>query len=187
MCSGRYDPYRIPDEREDNTKVLTKTGKDHKKIEDYISPTAAARQAGMTKQAMSHLIHRGYFSTREVAGRLLIPRSEVEALAPRPQGRPRKEETATRPAARTHEEDSGEYLSQAEAARLRGVMPQTIADLIERGRLTAVKVAGRTLVLRAEVAAFVARPSGRPPRKAAAKKTPAKKKVAKKTANKTAK
>jgi len=59
-----------------------------------------------------------------------------------------------------------DYISQAEAARIRGVSSQAIADLIKRGRLTTVKVAGRTLVLRSEVEAFVAQPKlGRPPKK----------------------
>jgi excisionase family DNA binding protein len=63
------------------------------------------------------------------------------------------------------------YISQAEAARIRGVSKQAIADLIRRGRLTKVSVAGRALVLRSEVEAFVAQPKlGRPPRKAAAGK-----------------
>lgn len=64
------------------------------------------------------------------------------------------------------------YISQAEAARIRGVSKQSIADLIKRGRLSKVSVAGRTLVLRAEVEAFVAKPKlGRPPKKIAGKKT----------------
>jgi Helix-turn-helix domain len=58
------------------------------------------------------------------------------------------------------------YISQAEAARFRGVSKQAIADLIRRRRLTTVKVAGRTLVLRSEIEAFVAEPKrGRPPKK----------------------
>jgi excisionase family DNA binding protein len=57
------------------------------------------------------------------------------------------------------------YISQVEAAKIRGVSKQAIADLIKRQRLTAIKVAGRTLVLRTEVEAFVAKPNkGRPPK-----------------------
>jgi excisionase family DNA binding protein len=60
-----------------------------------------------------------------------------------------------------------DFISQSEAARIRRVARQTIADLIERGRLTSVTVAGRTLVLRSEVEKFVAQPKlGRPPKKA---------------------
>jgi predicted DNA-binding protein YlxM (UPF0122 family) len=57
------------------------------------------------------------------------------------------------------------YISQVEAARMRGVSKQAIADLIRRGRLTTVKVADRNLVLRSEVEGFVAQPNGRPPKK----------------------
>jgi hypothetical protein len=63
------------------------------------------------------------------------------------------------------------YISQAEAARIRDVSKQAIADLIKRGRLSKITVAGRTLVLRAEVEAFVAKPKlGRPRKKTAGKK-----------------
>jgi excisionase family DNA binding protein len=69
------------------------------------------------------------------------------------------------------EENLEKYISQAEAARIRGVSKQAIADLIKRGRLTAVSVAGRTLVLCSEVEAFVARPKlGRPPKNTGKKK-----------------
>jgi excisionase family DNA binding protein len=68
------------------------------------------------------------------------------------------------------------YISQAEAARIRGVSKQAIADLIKRGRLSKAKVAGRTLVLRAEVEAFVAQPKlGRPRKKKLAKSSKSKK------------
>ena len=67
------------------------------------------------------------------------------------------------------------YISQAEAARIRGVSKQAIADLIKRGRLSKVTVAGRSLVLLSEVMAFIPKPKlGRPPKKAA-KRSKAKK------------
>jgi hypothetical protein len=63
-----------------------------------------------------------------------------------------------------------ELISQAEAARIRGVSQQAIANLIRRGRLNTASVAGRTLVLRSEVESFVAKPKvGRPPKKATEK------------------
>jgi hypothetical protein len=66
-----------------------------------------------------------------------------------------------------------DWISQAEAARLRGVSQQAIANLISRGRLKSVSVAGRTFVYRSEVEAFEAKPkTGRPP------KNPAKKALA---------
>ena len=62
--------------------------------------------------------------------------------------------------------DIAEYISQAEAARIRGVSNQALSDLIRRGKLSVVVVAGRKLLLRSEVEAFVAQPrTGRPPRK----------------------
>lgn len=64
-----------------------------------------------------------------------------------------------------------ELISQAEAARIRGVSQQAISNLIRRGRLTSTLVAGRTLVLRTEVEAFVPKPKlGRPPKKSASTK-----------------
>jgi hypothetical protein len=63
------------------------------------------------------------------------------------------------------------YISQAEAARFRGVSKQAIADLIRRRRLTTVKIAGRTLVLRSEIETFVPEPKrGRPPKRSVSKK-----------------
>ncbi|WP_263349695.1 helix-turn-helix domain-containing protein [Acidicapsa acidisoli] len=72
----------------------------------------------------------------------------------------------------TNEHSLEDYISQAEAARIRGVSKQAIGDLIRRGRLTAVSVGGRKLVLRSEVEAFVSMPKlGRPPKRKSAKKT----------------
>jgi excisionase family DNA binding protein len=65
-----------------------------------------------------------------------------------------------------------EYISQAEAARIRGVSSQAIADLIDRGRLPVIRVAGRKLLLRKDVESFAALPrTGRPPKKAAKKQS----------------
>ena len=72
----------------------------------------------------------------------------------------------------TYYGDLENCISQAEAARIRGVSNQAIADLIARGRLTTVHVAGKTLVLRSEVESFVPQPKlGRPPKKTAVKKS----------------
>jgi excisionase family DNA binding protein len=69
--------------------------------------------------------------------------------------------------AELNDRNLADFISQSEAARIRRVARQTIADLIERGRLTSVTVADRTLVLRSEVEKFVAQPKlGRPPKKA---------------------
>jgi hypothetical protein len=80
----------------------------------------------------------------------------------------------------TNDEKLENYISQAEAARIRGVSKQAIADLIKRGRLSKVTLAGRSLVLLSEVKAFIPKPKlGRPPKKGsrrkAAKRSQAKK------------
>lgn len=71
----------------------------------------------------------------------------------------------------TNQKHSDAYISQAEAARIRGVSRQAIADLVRRGRLARVNVAGRILVLLSEIESFVDQPrSGRPPGKKSVKK-----------------
>jgi excisionase family DNA binding protein len=58
--------------------------------------------------------------------------------------------------------EPGEWISQAEAARLRSVSRQAIAKLVGNGRLRTLEVGGRSLVSRAEVLAFEPNPPGRP-------------------------
>ena len=55
-----------------------------------------------------------------------------------------------------------EWISQAEASRLRGVSRQAIAKLVANGRLRTLEVGGRDLVSRADVLAFEPNPAGRP-------------------------
>lgn len=65
-----------------------------------------------------------------------------------------------------------DLISQSEAARLRGVTKQAIANLVKRGRLRVVEIAGRALVYRSEVESFIAQPkTGRPPKTATKKKS----------------
>lgn len=63
-----------------------------------------------------------------------------------------------------HLRDPNEWISQAEAARLRGVSRQAIALLVKKGRLPILKIGGRLLVRRKEVEDFVPEPAGRPPK-----------------------
>jgi hypothetical protein len=145
------------------------------KFEDYISVAKAARIVGTTTQAMSNLVRKGSFTRKIVAGRTLVLRSEVESYVPRLKGRPTKEmQTGTKPLKKPLEtidrRNSGKYISQAEAARIRGVSKQAIANLINRGRLGSVSIAGRILVIRYEVEAFLPQSVGRPPKKSASKK-----------------
>src|SRR5580698_8900745 len=141
-------------------------------LENYISKAEAACIIGTTRQTVSNLVRQGRFTTRVVAGHVLVLRSEVEKYVSRSKGRPPKREVAQRePSKKIQKEDSKKYLSQAEAARRRGVSKQAIAALIQRGRLTPVEVAGRIVVLRSEIEGFVARPKfGNPPKKVISKK-----------------
>ncbi len=54
-----------------------------------------------------------------------------------------------------------DWISQAEAAQLRGVSRQAISKLVRQGRLSSIVVGGHTLVSRAEVLAFQRRAAGR--------------------------
>jgi excisionase family DNA binding protein len=54
------------------------------------------------------------------------------------------------------------WISQAAAARLRGVSRQAINRLIQRGRLSTIEIGGHVLVNRKEVEAFQPLESGRP-------------------------
>jgi len=64
----------------------------------------------------------------------------------------------------SHLRDPEEWISQAEAARLRGVSRQAIALLVKKGRLPILKIGGRLLVRRKEVEEFTPEPAGRPPK-----------------------
>ena len=159
-----------------SNKYLQTSIMNSKSLENFISKAEAACVIGTTRQTVSNLVRRGHFTTKVVAGQALVLRSEVEKYVPRPKGRPPKGEvTQKEPSKTIHKEDSKKYLSQAEAARHRGVSKQAVAALIQRGRLTPVEVAGRIVVLRSEIEGFVARPKfGNPPKNATSKKAPQK-------------
>jgi predicted DNA-binding protein (UPF0251 family) len=160
----------------------------------WISQARAARLRGVTRAAIASLVKRNRFKTLKIGDKTLLNRADIENFHPQPRGPKPKEgrneaestlSQGERPSSaqqnrgrtpppgqrnkylRYAESNDGvleDYISQSEAARIRGVARQSIADLIERGRLTSVTVAGRTLVLRSEVENFVAQPKlGRPP------------------------
>lgn len=58
--------------------------------------------------------------------------------------------------------DPTEWISQADAARLRNVSRQAIAKLVANGRLGTLVIGGRTFVRRADVLTFEPNPPGRP-------------------------
>lgn len=57
-----------------------------------------------------------------------------------------------------------DWITQSEAARVRGVTPAAINALIARGRLTTMEVAGITLVSRTEILNFQKDKPGPKPR-----------------------
>jgi excisionase family DNA binding protein len=59
-------------------------------------------------------------------------------------------------------DEMSDLISQAEAARLRGVSRAAIADLIKRGKLRSVSVAGRALVYRSDIINYEQGEPGRP-------------------------
>lgn len=60
------------------------------------------------------------------------------------------------------ENSLNDLISQAEAARLRGVTRAAISDLIKRDRIRAVEVGGRQLVYRSEIVNYKHGVAGRP-------------------------
>lgn len=74
-----------------------------------------------------------------------------------------------------------DLITQAEAARIRGVSPEAIASLVRRGRLASYNIAGRVHVRKSEVEGFEKKSPGRPSKAKATKKTASKPKSTKKS------
>lgn len=58
--------------------------------------------------------------------------------------------------------DTNDWVSQAEAARMRGVSRQAIARLIRKGRFRVLKIGGKVLLRRLDVKAYESKGAGRP-------------------------
>ncbi|MEL6445875.1 MAG: helix-turn-helix domain-containing protein [Bacteroidota bacterium] len=63
--------------------------------------------------------------------------------------------------------DPEDWISQAEAADLRGVSRQAISQLVQKGRFRTLDIGGRTLLLREDVQGYEPDKGGRPPLDAA--------------------
>ena len=61
--------------------------------------------------------------------------------------------------------DASQWISQAEAAKLRGVSRQAIARLIQKGRFKTLSIGGKTLLRRSEVEQFRAKAPGPAPKR----------------------
>jgi excisionase family DNA binding protein len=57
---------------------------------------------------------------------------------------------------------AGKWISQSEAARIRGVSQEAIAHLIKKGRFRVLRIAGKVLLNRHEVETYKNKPTGRP-------------------------
>jgi hypothetical protein len=57
-----------------------------------------------------------------------------------------------------------EWISQADAAGMRGVTRQAIAGLVRKGRFTTLSIGGKTLLKRSEVEGFKPKPPGPSPK-----------------------
>jgi len=62
----------------------------------------------------------------------------------------------------TQFQNGHEWVSQAEAARIRGVSRQAISRLIKKGRLKVLRIGGKILLNRSDIEAFVPEQPGRP-------------------------
>ena len=60
--------------------------------------------------------------------------------------------------------NAAEWITKAEAARVRGVTRQAMAKLVKKGRLSTLEIAGHTLVKRADVESYKPEIGGRPAR-----------------------
>ena len=60
--------------------------------------------------------------------------------------------------------DPAEWITKAEAARIRGVTRQAIAKLVNKGKFSTLEIAGGSLVKRSEVEAYKPEAGGRPAR-----------------------
>lgn len=56
-----------------------------------------------------------------------------------------------------------EWVSQAEAARMRGVSRQAIARLIKKGRFRVLRIGGKVLLRREDIKSYRSAAPGRPP------------------------
>jgi excisionase family DNA binding protein len=61
--------------------------------------------------------------------------------------------------------DPAQWVSQAEAAGIRGVSRQAIAGLLKKGRFTTLSIGGKILLKRSEVEEFKPKPPGPSPKK----------------------
>jgi excisionase family DNA binding protein len=148
---------------------LTKTSKNEENLGGYISQIEAARICGVSKQAIAYQINKGRISGIRVAGRIVVLRSEVEEFAAQAKGGKPVVDSMTMSGdlSRNTENvlDPSAWISQTEAARLRGVSRQSIAELVKKNRFKILKIGGKTLLNRSDVEAFQPHSPGPAPKR----------------------
>ena len=105
---------------------------------------------------------RGVLSSRFSMSQSARVRSSIKGDPAKKAGKPGK--TGQKGSQRQPIFNAGEWITKAEAARVRGVTRQAIAKLVAKGKLDTLKIAGHTLVKRADVEAYKPQPGGRPSR-----------------------
>lgn len=64
----------------------------------------------------------------------------------------------------TKKVDPDQWISQAQAAKLRGVSRQAIERLVRKGRFETLSIGGKTLLKRSEIEEFQPKPPGPSPK-----------------------
>jgi hypothetical protein len=128
--------------------------------DEWISKGDASRLRGVSRQAMWDLVRRGRLTTRIIAGRICVSRSEVMNFKRIPRGpaanypRVKYKPKAGKRKKKKPTYDPSKWISKIEAGRVMGVTYLVIADLIRRRRFRTLQVEGKTLVLRSAVENF---------------------------------
>jgi predicted DNA-binding protein (UPF0251 family) len=88
-------PKGRPPKKETAHKEPSKTIQKEDSKTEYFSQAEAARHRGVSNQAIAALIRRGRLTPVEVAGRIVVLRSEIEGFVARPKfGNPPKKATS---------------------------------------------------------------------------------------------
>ena len=127
---------------------------------EWISRSEAARLRKVSRQAIWELVRRKRLATTVFAGRIYLDRSEVMNFKRRARGPAsmylNRESFPEKKGKQNKKKgpDPAIWISQMEAADIRGITRQAIADLVRRGYFRTREYAGKTLVLRSQVKSF---------------------------------
>jgi hypothetical protein len=149
--------------------------------DEWITASEAARIRGVFPQAIASLMRRGKLRTIVFGQRTFVNRHDVETFVPNPGGRPKKKESARNGESIDNkltesiqkpikEDDFSDWISQLEAALIRGCSKQAIFNLVARGKLETLKIGGKTFVRRSQVETYTGTRGGRPRKKEGTKK-----------------